>query len=174
MVVQPPPNLHHVHCANSQSPHICTLAQQPSSHGWCTILCPPYIFPSIFHHFPAPRHCHTCSESGHIATFEHSCPPHHPQPGVTPLQHWPQRPSFGRLGHSLEAHHHSPATPSNVLLACTCPPPSPARSCCIWTHLSVPAIPAPGAVWPTTGPKVSEYDPAYQTMHFSEASLMHL
>src|SRR5258708_5897041 len=34
-----------------------------------------------------------------------------------------------------------------------CAPPSLARSCHIWTHLSVPAIPAPGAVWPTTGPK---------------------
>src|SRR5258708_1031268 len=34
-----------------------------------------------------------------------------------------------------------------------CPPPSPARSHCIWTCLSVPAIPAPRAVWPTTGPK---------------------
>src|SRR5260221_13923313 len=32
-------------------------------------------------------------------------------------------------------------------------PPTLARSCCIWTHLSVPAIPAPRAVWPTTGPK---------------------
>src|SRR5258707_9677633 len=32
--------------AKSQSPCICTLAQQPSSHGWCTIMCPPYTFPS--------------------------------------------------------------------------------------------------------------------------------
>src|SRR5258707_8058399 len=52
-----------------------------------------------------------------------------------------------------EAHHHSPATPGNVSLACTRPPPSPARSHRIWTCPSVPAIPAPGAVWPTTGPK---------------------
>src|SRR5258707_7734304 len=52
-----------------------------------------------------------------------------------------------------EAHHHSPATPGNVSLVRTHPPPSPARSCCIWTRPSVPAIPAPGAVWPTTGPK---------------------
>src|SRR5260221_1061748 len=44
-------------------------------------------------------------------------------------------------------------TPGNVLLMRTCPPPSPARSCCIWTCPSIPAIPAPGAVWPTTGPK---------------------
>src|SRR5258708_21572423 len=65
----------------------------------------------------------------------------------------PRGPSFGRLAHSLEAHHHSPATPGNVSLACTCPPPSPARLHCIWTRPSVPAIPAPGAVWPTTGPK---------------------
>src|SRR5260221_3106511 len=33
------------------------------------------------------------------------------------------------------------------------PPPSPARSCHIWTRPSIPAIPAPGAVGPTTGPK---------------------
>src|SRR5258708_3975072 len=75
-----------------------TPVQQPPSHGWCTILCPPYIFPSIFHHFPATRCCHTCSESGHIATFGHSHPPCHPQPGVTPLQHWPQRPFFWEAG----------------------------------------------------------------------------
>src|SRR5258708_33802559 len=55
--------------------------------------------------------------------------------------------------HTHWAHHHSPATPGNILLMCMHPPPSPARSCCIWTHPSVPAIPAPGAVWPTTGPK---------------------
>src|SRR5260221_14212869 len=36
------PNPHHVHCANSQSPCICTLAYQPPFHGWCTIMCPPY------------------------------------------------------------------------------------------------------------------------------------
>src|SRR5258708_12035387 len=33
------------------------------------------------------------------------------------------------------------------------PPPSPARSHHICTHPSIPAIPAPRAVWPTTGPK---------------------
>src|SRR5260221_14652810 len=55
--------------------------------------------------------------------------------------------------HTHWAHHHSPATPGNILLMCMHPPPSPARSCCIWTHPSVPAIPAPGAVWPTTSPK---------------------
>src|SRR5258708_23307334 len=65
----------------------------------------------------------------------------------------PRGPSFGRLAHSLEAHHHSPATPGNVSLAHTRPPPSPARSRCIWTRPSIPAIPAPRAVWPTTGPK---------------------
>src|SRR5260221_13353832 len=55
--------------------------------------------------------------------------------------------------HTHWAHHHSPATPGNVLLMHMHPPPSPARSHCIWTRPSVPAIPAPGAVWPTTGPK---------------------
>src|SRR6266446_1295568 len=63
-------------------------------------------FHQHFVNFPAPRHCHACSKSGHIAAF-----------------------------------------------GCSCPPPSLARSCRIWTRPSVPAIPAPGAVWPTTGPK---------------------
>src|SRR5258708_28824764 len=110
-------------------------------------------FHQHFVNFPAPRCCHACSKSSHIATFGCSCPPCHPQSGVTPLQHWPQRPSFGRLAHSLEAHHHSPATPGNISLTCTCPPPSLARSHHIWTCPSIPAIPAPTAGWPATGPK---------------------
>src|SRR5260370_1460598 len=51
-----------------------------------------------FVNFPTPRHCHACSESSHIAAFGCSCPPRHPQPGVTPLQHWPQRPFFWEAG----------------------------------------------------------------------------
>src|SRR6266436_8958668 len=76
-------------------------AHQPNSHfphGWCTIMCPPYTFPLTFCHFPTPRCCHTCSKSSHIAAFGHSHPPCHPQPGVTPLQHWPQRPFFWEAG----------------------------------------------------------------------------
>src|SRR5260221_10242156 len=46
-----------------------------------------------FVNFPTPRRCHACSESGHIAAFGCSCPPNHPHPGVTPLKHWPQRPT---------------------------------------------------------------------------------
>src|SRR5258707_10965662 len=46
-----------------------------------------------FVNFPTPRHCHTCSKSGHIAAFGCSHPPCHPHPGVTLLQHWPQRPT---------------------------------------------------------------------------------
>src|SRR5260221_1037175 len=53
---------------------------------------------NIFLHFPTPRCCHTCSESSHIATFGHSHPPCHPQSGVTPLQHRPQRPFFWEAG----------------------------------------------------------------------------
>src|SRR5258707_834607 len=48
--------------------------------------------------FPTPRCCHACSESGHITAFGHSCPLCHPHPGVTPLQHWPQRPFFWEAG----------------------------------------------------------------------------
>src|SRR5260221_6051683 len=51
-----------------------------------------------FVNFPAPRHCHACSESGHITAFGCSCPPCHPHPGVTPLQHRPQRPFFWEAG----------------------------------------------------------------------------
>src|SRR5258708_27159533 len=51
-----------------------------------------------FGNLPAPRHCHACSESSHIAAFGHSRPPHHPHPGVTPLQHWRQRPFFWEAG----------------------------------------------------------------------------
>src|SRR5258705_9688518 len=51
-----------------------------------------------FVNFPTPRRCHACSESGHIAAFGCSCPPCHPHPGVTPLQHQPQRPFFWEAG----------------------------------------------------------------------------
>src|SRR5258707_8372165 len=106
-----------------------------------------------FVNFPAPRCCHACSKSGHIAAFGHSRPPHHPHPGVTPLQHWPQRPFFWEAGTLIGGPPPLSSYPSNVSLMCMCPPPSLARSRCIWTHPSIPAIPAPGAVWPTTGPK---------------------
>src|SRR5258708_97329 len=59
----------------------------------------------------------------------------------------PRGPSLGRLGHSLEAPPHPPATPSNVSLMHRPPPPSLARLCRIWPPPSTPAIPAPGAVW---------------------------
>src|SRR5260221_12117514 len=51
--------------------------------------------------------------------------------------------------------HWRPTTTPQLPLATfrSCPPPSLARLRHIWTRLSVPAIPAPGAVWPTTGPK---------------------
>src|SRR5258708_12316043 len=55
-------------------------------------------FHQHFVNFPAPRHCHTCSKSSHIAAFGCSCPPCHPHPGVTLLQHWPQRPFFWEPG----------------------------------------------------------------------------
>src|SRR5258708_17024766 len=55
-------------------------------------------FHQHFVNFPVPRHCHSCSESSHIAAFGCSHPPCHPQPGVTPLQHQPQRPFFWEAG----------------------------------------------------------------------------
>src|SRR5258708_14488048 len=57
---------------------------------------PPFHRPFV--NFPAPRRCHACSESGHITAFGCSCPPRHPHPGVTLLQHWPQRPFFWEAG----------------------------------------------------------------------------
>src|SRR5258708_3569343 len=51
-----------------------------------------------FVNFPTPRHCHACSKSGHIAAFGCSHPPCHPWPGVTPFQHWAQRPFFWEAG----------------------------------------------------------------------------
>src|SRR5260221_13583870 len=55
-------------------------------------------FHQHFVNFPTPRHCHTCSESSHITAFGCSCPPCHPHSGVTPLQHWHQRPFFWEAG----------------------------------------------------------------------------
>src|SRR5258708_31746535 len=127
-----------VFCSTQSAP--CTLYQFMKSLHMHTGLSA--TFPWLVHHyvptihpfhqhfvnFPTPRHCHTCSESGHITAFGCSCPPCHPHPGVTPLQHWPRGPSFGRLAHSLEAHHHSPATPGNISLMPTCAPPSLVQS----------------------------------------------
>src|SRR5258705_10115470 len=71
LCLQPPPNLHHAHCANSQIPTYTHWPSHPSMVG--APLCAHHTpSPSIF---PAPRCCHTCSKSGHIATFGCSCPP---------------------------------------------------------------------------------------------------
>src|SRR5258706_3079116 len=85
-----------------------------------------------FVNFPTPRHCHACSESGHIAAFGRSCPLCHPHPGVTLLQHWPQRPFFWEAGTLIGGPPPLPSYPRQCLLTRTCPPPSPARLCCIW------------------------------------------
>src|SRR5258708_17211985 len=103
-------------------------------------------FHQHFVNFPTPRCCHACSKSSHIAAFGCSHPPHHPHSGVTLLQHQPQRPFFWEAGTLIGGHHHPPATPGNISLACTHPPPSLARLCCIWTCPSIPAIPSPSAV----------------------------
>src|SRR5260221_5631280 len=71
LCLQPPPNLHHAHCANSQIPTYTHWPSHPSMVG--APLCAHHTpSPSIF---PAPRCCHTCSKSGHIATLGCSCPP---------------------------------------------------------------------------------------------------
>src|SRR5258708_5733424 len=106
-----------------------------------------------FVNFPTPRHCHACSESSHITAFGCSCPPHHPHPGVTPLQHWPQRPFFWEAGTLIGGPPPLPSYPQQCFACTHMPTSSPARSCHIWTCPSIPAIPAPRAVWPTTSPK---------------------
>src|SRR5258707_5972262 len=138
------PNLHHVHYANSQSPCICTLAYQPPFHGWCTIMCPPYTFPSTFCHFPTPRCCHTCSKSGHIAAFGCSRPPHHPQPGVTPLQHQPQRPFFWEAGTLIGGPPPLSSYPQQCF-ACTHMPSSISSQ--ITLHLDLPVHPCHSSTW---------------------------
>src|SRR5258707_1693497 len=123
----------HVECCLRLHP-ICTMhtgpihevpayAHQPNSHsphGWCTIMCPPYTLSiDIFVNFPAPRRCHACSKSGHIAAFGRSFPPCHPHPGVTPLQHRPQRPFFWEAGTLIGGPPPLSSYPCNILLACT-------------------------------------------------------
>src|SRR5258708_35964683 len=94
-----------------------------------------------FVNFPAPRCCHACSKSGHIAAFGHSRPPHHPHPGVTPLQHWPQRPFFWEAGTLIGGppplssypqqcftHVHAPTSISGQIMPHLDPPVCPCHS----------------------------------------------
>src|SRR5260221_2491735 len=95
--------LHPIHTMHTGPIHeVPTYTHRPNSHfphGWCTIYVPTILpFHRHFVNFRTPRRCHACSESGHIAAFGCSCPPCHPHPGVTPLQHQPQRPFFWEAG----------------------------------------------------------------------------
>src|SRR5258708_36690266 len=91
--------------------------------------------------FPTPRCCHACSESGHITAFGRSCPLCHPHPGVTPLQHWPQRPFFWEAGTLIGgppplpsypqqhfAHAHAPTSISGQIMPHLDPPVCPCHS----------------------------------------------
>src|SRR5258708_15595362 len=72
LCVQPPPNLHHAHCAKSQSPCICTLAlEAPSCLVGALTMCPP---PPINLQQHSALHLHLCahSEPGCTATFGHA------------------------------------------------------------------------------------------------------
>src|SRR5258708_27069130 len=101
-VLSPVSGLHPIHTMCTVPIHeVPTYAHWPSSHPSMVgaPLCAHHTpCPSTFYNFPTPRCCHACSKSSHIATFGHSCPPCHPHPGVTPLQHWPQRPFFWEAG----------------------------------------------------------------------------
>src|SRR5258707_15053896 len=106
LCVWPPPNLHHVHCAKSQSPCICTLAlEAPSCLVGALTMCPP---PPINLQQHSALHPHLCphSEPGCTATFGHAHPSmfpiawrtfHHKPALVAPIILW--------LEYFLCAHH---------------------------------------------------------------------
>src|SRR5258705_12270329 len=106
LCVWPPPNLHHVHCAKSQSPCICTLAlEAPSCLVGALTMCPPPPI-NLWQH--SALHLHLCphSEPGCTATFGHACPSmfpiawrtfHHKPALVAPIILW--------LEYFLCAHH---------------------------------------------------------------------
>src|SRR5260370_10402209 len=132
----------------------CTLGQFTKSlhmHTGLTAIFPMDGAPLCAHHTPFPlTFCQfSCTQAlPHMFQIQSHCCIWMQLPTLSPTS-WSDSASTP----APEAHHHSPATPGNVSLTHMCAPPSLARSCCIWTRPSVPAIPAPGAVWPTTGPK---------------------
>src|SRR5260221_1158041 len=84
LCVWPPPNPHHVHCAKSQSPHLCTPAQQPSSLSTLALeapfwlvgaltMCPPPPI-NLWQYSTLHPHPHTHSKPGCTATFGCACP----------------------------------------------------------------------------------------------------
>src|SRR5258708_11861589 len=118
-------SLHPIHTMCTMPIHeVPAHAHQPNSpFPWLVHHYVPTIHLRIY--FPAPGHCHACSESPHLDTVAHFIT----HSLECPLFNTGHRgPSFGRLAHSLGAHHHSPATSSNVLLVHMCPPPFLARS----------------------------------------------
>src|SRR6266436_3033506 len=69
LCVQPPPNLHHVHHAKSQSPCICTLAlEAPSCLVGALTMCPPPPI-NLRQHSALHLHLRTHSEPSCTATF---------------------------------------------------------------------------------------------------------
>src|SRR5258708_3300199 len=106
LCVQPPPNLHHVHCTKSQSPCIYTLAlEAPSCLVGALTMCPPPPI-NLQHH--SALHPHLCahSEPGCTATFGRAHPSmfpfswrnfHHKPALVAPIILW--------LEYFLCAHH---------------------------------------------------------------------
>src|SRR5260370_35730650 len=138
--------LHPIHTMHTGPIHeVPTYTHRPNRHfphGWCTIYVPTiHPFHRHFVNFPAPRCCHACSESGHITAFGRSCPPCHPHPGVTPLQHRPQRPFFWEAGTLIGgppplssyprqrfAHVHTPTSISSQIALHLDPPVCPCHS----------------------------------------------
>src|SRR5258708_7349070 len=91
-----------------------------------------------FVNFPVPRRCHACSESSHNAAFGCSHPPCHPHPGVTPLQHWPQRPFFWEADTLIGG---PPPLPSYPQQHFTCTHMCTSISSQIMPHLDPPVCP---------------------------------
>src|SRR5258708_1439641 len=123
LCVWPPPNLHHVHCAKSQSPCICTLAlEAPSCLVGALTMCPPPPI-NLQQHSTLHPHLHAHSEPGCTATFGCACPSmfpfawrnfHHKPALVAPIILW--------LEYFLCAHH---TIFPNFQLPGTCADPDP-------------------------------------------------
>src|SRR5258708_23633644 len=166
-------NVHVEHCLRLHP--ICTMctgpihevpayAHRPNSHfphGWCTIMCPPVTLSiDILSNFPTPRHCHACSESSHITAFGRSRPLCHPHPGVTPLQHWPQRPFFWEAGTLIGG---PPPPPSYPQQCFTCVHAPTSISSQIAPHLDPPIRSCHSITWGTLAHH-SPHRPSFQLL----------
>src|SRR5260221_1900069 len=79
LCVQPPLNPHHAHCVKSQSPCMCTLAQQPSSLSTLALEAPFWLVGALTMCPPPPinlqqysaLHPHPCAHALSLAALPH-------------------------------------------------------------------------------------------------------